>query len=44
MQLIILLIRIIFVKPSKEITYKLLLNIIFKVIKPLYKVPKVNIY
>jgi len=44
MQLITPLIYIIFIRPLKEIIYELLPGIIFKVIKPLYKVLEVNIY
>jgi len=44
MQLVILLVYIIFTRPSKKITHELLLSIIFKVIKPLYKVLKVSIH
>jgi len=44
MQLIILLVRVIFIRPPKKITHELLLNIIFKVVKLLYKILEVNIY
>ena len=44
MQLVTLLVRVIFVRPSKEITHELLLGIIFKVIKPLYRVPEAGIH
>ena len=44
MQLVILLARVIFARPPKEITHELLLGIIFKVIKPLYRVPEAGIH
>ena len=43
-QLVTLLARVIFARPPKEITYELLLGIIFKVIKPFYRVPEAGIY